>query len=143
MLPAHQKAIAVTTVIPLSIHPDPERLARRRARLLGGSSEACPKPAGSAHALARVIAGAPAQAPALLPDTATTIALALHWVRRRGRRLSALPELIRSQLEQLSEAGDPAARLVRDWLAGCGLAVVSLNPDDQATADRGGVNDAG
>jgi len=115
----------VTTVIPISKHSDHQRLARRRARLLCGSGKAHSSlPAVSARAMAQASASGASVTPPPqrrpLPDAATTIGLALHWSRRRGRRLSALPELIRNQLEQLCEAGDPAARLVRDWLVAHG-----------------------
>jgi hypothetical protein len=148
LLPAHQKAIVVTTVIPISKQSHHQRLARRRTRLLGGSTPASAStPAVSGHAVAEAMASKPRATPMAqqrsLPDAATTIGIAMHWSRRRGRRLSALPELIRSQLELLCEAGDPAARLVRNWLVGHGPFDPEQRSPDHAAHNLGGVNDAG
>jgi hypothetical protein len=52
----------------------------------------------------------------VLPDAAPVIANALRWVHRRGRHWTALPAAIRTQMDQLCGAGDPAAVLVRDWI---------------------------
>jgi len=140
----------VNTVIHIHTfsHPDPERLARRRARLLAEPNRT-PffAPAVSGRAVAEAMASKPRATPMpqqrSLPDAATTIGIALHWSRRRGRRLSALPELLRKQLEQLCEAGDPAARLVRDWLVGCGPFDSDFMRSEHAAHNLGGVNDAG
>jgi hypothetical protein len=139
----------VNTVIHIHTfsHPDPERLARRRARLLAEPNRT-PffAPAVSGRAVAEAMASKPRATPMpqqrSLPDAATTIGIALHWSRRRGRRLSALPDLIRRQLEQLCEAGDPAARLVRNWLVGHGPFDRNHMSGGQ-TASDGGVEHAG
>ncbi|MCD2177363.1 hypothetical protein [Rhizobium sp. C1] len=51
-----------------------------------------------------------------LPDAAVVIAAAMRCVRRRGRRITALPLGVRADLEALCKAHDPAAILVRDWI---------------------------
>jgi hypothetical protein len=51
-----------------------------------------------------------------LPDPAPVIANAMRWVHRRGRHWTALPAAVRTQMDQLCGAGDPAALLVRDWI---------------------------
>lgn len=51
-----------------------------------------------------------------MPDAAEVIATAIRFATRCGRRLAVLPRPTRSQLDQLCEAGDPAAQVVRDWI---------------------------
>jgi len=72
-----------------------------------------------AMAVAKVIANGfhnPDAGPGL--DAATVTRLALRWVQRRGRKMSSLPELVRLELEAHCGAGDPTARLIRDWIEG-------------------------
>lgn len=50
------------------------------------------------------------------PDPAVVIAAVIRFATRRGRRLTALPRSIRTQLDRLCDGRDPAALLVRDWI---------------------------
>ena len=51
-------------------------------------------------------------------DVASLTRIALRWVRRGGRKMSSLPQLIRMELDAHCRAGDPTARLIRDWIEG-------------------------
>lgn len=74
-----------------------------------------------------------------MPDAAEVIATAICFATRCGRRLAVLPRATRSQLDQLCEAGDPAAQVVRDWIE-CKLpesiAAALAQPDDAADTGR-------
>ncbi len=74
-----------------------------------------------------------------IPDAAEVIATAIRFVSRRGRMLAALPKATRSQLDQLCEAGDPAAQVVRAWIE-CKLpkpiAAALAQADGEAAAGR-------
>lgn len=74
-----------------------------------------------------------------MPDAAEVIATAIRFATRCGRRLAVLPRPTRSQLDQLCEAGDPAAQVVRDWIE-CKLpepiAAALAQPDDAADTGR-------
>lgn len=62
-------------------------------------------------------------------DPAVVIRTTLRFAARRGRRMTNIPEFIRSQLLHLCEAGDPTSLLVRDWLLGKGpLAETDVYP---------------
>jgi hypothetical protein len=57
------------------------------------------------------------------PDPAIVVGLALKFARLHGRKRAALPFVIAGWLTELADLGDPACRLVLDWLGGDLVAV--------------------
>lgn len=121
---------------------DPDRHARLRNRLLGSPDPVSSSTGTSAHATARAMVAKPQVTPPQLPDSAQVIALALRWAQRRGRRLTALPTLIRLQLDALCDAGDPTTHLVRDWLACRGPLDTAIMQAPDGATNKGGDHDA-
>jgi hypothetical protein len=52
------------------------------------------------------------------PDPAIVVGLALKFARLHGRKRAALPFVVAAWLTEHADLGDPACRLVLDWLGG-------------------------
>ncbi|TAU90981.1 hypothetical protein ELI41_21760 [Rhizobium leguminosarum] len=59
-----------------------------------------------------------APTPAALPDPAIVAQVVIGFARRKGITMTSIPKFFREQLLTLCAAGDPTARMLRDWLEG-------------------------
>lgn len=53
-----------------------------------------------------------------LPDPAIVAQVVIGFARRKGIAMASIPKIFREQLFTLCAAGDPTARMLRDWLEG-------------------------
>ncbi|MGV1784394.1 MULTISPECIES: hypothetical protein [Agrobacterium] len=56
--------------------------------------------------------------PTALPDPAIVAQVVIGFARRKGIAMSSVPKIFREQLFTLCAAGDPMARMLRNWLEG-------------------------
>jgi hypothetical protein len=98
--------------------PFPSRLHPLRPPVQSSASIAAPVSNGSAivRALAKIASQKSAGIPVRLPDITWVIRTALPSITRRGKAWASLPELHRELLDRHIAAGDPTARMFKDWI---------------------------
>ncbi|MCA2376980.1 hypothetical protein ACQZ5D_06740 [Agrobacterium sp. 22-211-1] len=102
--PAHQ--------VPLT--PKPSSRLKRLAKLQDVTSAGV---TSGSQAIPQAMAMCAATSDAL-PDPAIVAQVVIGFARRKGIAMTSVPKIFREQLFTLCAAGDPTARMLREWLEG-------------------------